>query len=100
MTMFKGLKGRLYDFNVGSPSPNKKLLDININFDGKYPIITYTYFDKDNKAEIIETYQASSINIERELEFTEYNLSRVTDYFNTTYNLEHMMLIKREINKL
>ena len=98
--MFKGLTGRLYNFNIGSSSPNKKLLDININFDGKYPIITYTYFDKDNKAEIVETYQAFSINIERELEFTEYNLSRDTDYFNMTYILEHMMLIKREINKL
>ena len=26
-------------------SSNKKLLDININFDTDYPIITYTYFD-------------------------------------------------------
>lgn len=78
-------------------SSNKKLLDININFDTDYPIITYTYFDKEKREEIIETYCAYSMSIKDDFNDDEYLRKR---FFDRTFEMRNVSLISKDINKL
>ena len=78
-------------------SSNKKLLDININFDTDYPIITYTYFDEEKREEIIETYCAYSMSIKDDFNDDEYLIKR---FFDRTFEMRNVSLISKDINKL
>lgn len=98
--MLRGLMGRLSNFIIDPSSPSKKLLDININFDGRHPVITYTYFDKENKTEIIETYEAYSMSIKEDSYYEKHTLVDRHNFFDRTFELRDMHLLKTEINKL
>lgn len=100
MMMLQQSMGRLKNSKFGSSTCSKKLLDININFDSERPTITYTYFDKDNKTEIVETYNAYSLCIKEDLSYNEYTLSGRKDFFDRTFEIRDMFLLKTEINKL
>lgn len=82
-------------------SSNKKLLDININFDTDYPIITYTYFDKEKREEIIETYCAYSMSIRDDFndDFKDDEYLRKR-FFDRTFEMRDVSLISKDINKL
>lgn len=82
-------------------SSDKKLLDININFDTDYPIITYTYFDKEKREEIIETYCAYSMSIRDDFNDDEYLILQGRKrFFDRTFEMKDMSLISKDINKL
>lgn len=82
-------------------SSNKKLLDININFDTDYPIITYTYFDTEKREEIIETYCAYSMSIKDDFNDDEYLILQGRKrFFDRTFEMKDMSLISKDINKL
>lgn len=87
---------------IGPSSSTKKLLDININFDGKYPEITYTYFDKENRTEIVETYITHSLSMTQDFDnsYEFHTLEGRSVFFNKTIELRDMSLINRRINKL
>ena len=101
MSMLQQSMGRINNLGPSSINSTKKLLDIHINFDERYPVVTYTYFDKENIAEIIETYRAYSLVIKQEFyddEYHTFNDRRM--YFDKTFELRDMSLIDRRINKL
>ena len=101
MSMLQQSMGRINNLGPSSNNSTKKLLDIHINFDERYPVVTYTYFDKENIAEIIETYRAYSLVIKQEFyddEYHTFNDRRM--YFDKTFELRDMSLIDRRINKL
>lgn len=102
MTMLQQSLGRINNLGPSSNYSTKKLLDININFDGRYPVVTYTYFDKENRTEIIETYRAYSLVMKQgfndDIEYHTFNDRRM--YFDKTFELRDMSLIDRRINKL
>ena len=101
MSMLQQSMGRINNLGPSSNNSTKKLLDTHINFDERYPVVTYTYFDKENIAEIIETYRAYSLVIKQEFyddEYHTFNDRRM--YFDKTFELRDMSLIDRRINKL
>ena len=101
MSMLQQSMGRINNLGPSSNNSTKKLLDIHINFDERYPVVTYTYFDKENIAEIIETDRAYSLVIKQEFyddEYHTFNDRRM--YFDKTFELRDMSLIDRRINKL
>ena len=102
MTILQQLMDRINNLGPSSNNSIKKLLDIHINFDERYPVVTYTYFDKENRTEIIETYRAFSLVMKQgfnnDIEYHAFNDRRM--YFDKTFELRDMSLIDKRINKL
>lgn len=96
MTMLQQSMGRINNLGPSSNNSTKKLLDIHINFDERYPVVTYTYFDKENKTEIIETYMSFNCSIEQEHDFE----SGRYDFFDIILKCKNSSLISKEIKKL
>lgn len=101
MSMLQQSLGRINNLGPSSNYSTKKLLDININFDGRHPVVTYTYFDKENRTEIIETYSAYALEMKQEFYDDEYHtLEGRHMFFDRTFEFRDMSLIDRRINKL
>lgn len=102
MTMLQQLMDRINNLGPSSNNSTKKLLDVHINFDERYPVVTYTYFDKENRTEIIETYRAFSLvmkqSLNNDIEYHAFNDRHM--YFDKTFELRDMSLIDKRINKL
>lgn len=102
MTMLQQLMDRINNLGPSSNNSTKKLLDVHINFDERYPVVTYTYFDKENRTEIIETYRAFSLvmkqSLNNDIEYHAFNDRCM--YFDKTFELRDMSLIDKRINKL
>lgn len=102
MTMLQQSMGRINNLGPSSNNSTRKLLDIHINFDERYPVVTYTYFDKENRTEIIETYRAFSLvmkqSLNDDIEYHAFNDRRMC--FDKTFELRDMSLIDKRINKL
>lgn len=102
MTMLQQLMDRINNLGPSSNNSTKKLLDVHINFDERYPVVTYTYFDKENRTEIIETYRAFSLvmkqSLNNDIEYHAFNDRYM--YFDKTFELRDMSLIDKRINKL